>query len=61
MQHTVKVGDRVRREFTALTVKEDKRIINLAADGVVSYVHPKGRYYTVQFDCGVRESYHMNE
>ena len=50
-----KIGDSVKEIFHTHGVMQMKPEI-----GTVCYVHPKGRYYTVEFEFGdrrVRESY----
>lgn len=52
-----KVGDQVLEQFHSHgVVNTEKQLIK----GTVVYVHPCGRYYTVEFDFGgkkLRESY----
>lgn len=53
----IQLGARVRRNIEALTYKEGKKLKHVADNGEVIYIHPKGRFYTVRFDCGFCESY----
>ena len=54
----VSVGDRVTRKITYCGINiAEKEIKDVEKPGRVIYVHPKGRFYTVQFDCGVRQCY----
>ena len=48
----VKIGDRVIR---APYFGPNQDGVQLSAD--VIYIHPEGRYHTVQFESGFRESY----
>ena len=60
----VKLGDRVVR--TPVTIQEyapmnSRRFLLKSMTGTVIYIHPKGRYHTVEFQirCGpVRENFH---
>lgn len=50
-----KVGEKVKEKFGFLHLMDMPMF-----DGTVVYIHPCGRYYTVEFDfdgCKIRESY----
>lgn len=60
----MKVGDKVSRVPECLYGNDSQDIRQLRKrkfhDGTIVYIHPQGRYYTVEFDLGlgkVRESY----
>lgn len=53
----MKIGDSVLRRVHTYAVGIDKPVSD-PKKGKVVYVHPKGRYHTVQFDgLAIRESY----
>lgn len=49
----VRLGDTVRRKPITIYGSGDEKLRN----GIVVYVHPKGRYHTVEFEDGLRESF----
>ncbi|MBR2943383.1 MAG: hypothetical protein IKB82_08295 [Clostridia bacterium] len=56
---TVQIGDRVRRKPITFGAKGDCDELR-SMTGTVVYVHPKGRYHTVEFKFGeqaIRESF----
>lgn len=57
----VKVGDKVmRRPCLPITEREDERCSRKPREARVVYVHPQGRYHTVEFrmlNGTMRESY----
>lgn len=59
----VRVGDRVMRQPKTfgpnLDLPKDKGFIRCrkAYPGTVTYIHSSGRWYTVTFDIGIKESF----
>lgn len=57
----LKIGSRVRRKISCLTEKVDGHNVSREEDGTIIYIHPAGRFYTVEFQLAggtIRESYH---
>lgn len=52
----VEIGDIVTRR-PMFTFYKDERNSKLQR-GTVVYIHPEGRYHTVEFEGGIRESYY---
>lgn len=54
----MQIGDVVSIKKTALN-PDDLSSGKMLCKARVIYIHPKHRFYTVQFDNGIRESYHF--
>lgn len=59
----MQLGDRVRRMPTMFEAKTggDLRGAPAPQPGTVTYIHPRGRFYVVRFDCGFCEAYPFKE
>lgn len=57
----MKIGDKVSRiPVTFMSVDKGQKIRTRRKTGTVVYIHPKGRYHTVEFDTNggpIRESF----
>lgn len=57
----LRLGDRVERPISCIAEKKNGIIRPIKSRGKIVYIHPKGRYYVVEFDMPrgkIRESYH---
>lgn len=59
----MRIGDRVRRMPTIVEDKNGNRGWNATEPqpGTVTYIHPRGRFYVVQFDMGFSEAFSFRE
>ncbi|MCD8005084.1 MAG: hypothetical protein LUE91_05470 [Oscillospiraceae bacterium] len=56
----VTVGQRVQRVSASVNLENPTNEVgksNVSAWATVVYVHPEGRFHTVEFDGGLRESF----
>lgn len=63
----VRVGDKVSRRICTFTDGDKEQGKDQKRTGTVIYIHPRGRFYTVEFQIDddpkrtIRQSYRMDE